>query len=202
MQEKEPMLLLDTTGSMHYGTGESNATPRYATIHEALALLVERLAAQDSQAEHEEEGGGLRTVTFAGGSAHDLGDLNSKNLATKWASIAWMGGTFIMPGMHLLLQTYRAEFGSRPKAERPALLALVITDGEASDTSAFASLLEQTAGEVYVALAIIGYGAEHDQALAAYTRVAMANPAHVKVLSLAGETNPETICTALLGMIE
>jgi len=35
-QEKEPMLLLDTTGSMNYPTAESDTTPRKDTIKEAI----------------------------------------------------------------------------------------------------------------------------------------------------------------------
>ncbi len=31
--EKEPMLLLDVTGSMNYGTSANNPTPRRDTIH-------------------------------------------------------------------------------------------------------------------------------------------------------------------------
>src|SRR5207245_4196390 len=75
-QEKEPMLLLDTTGSMNYGSAANDPTPRKDVIREAISLIVERLAAADSQAAEEEEGGGLRTVTFADGQAHDLGDLH------------------------------------------------------------------------------------------------------------------------------
>ena len=200
-QEKEPMLLLDTTGSMNYGTSESDATPRKSTIREAISLIVTRLAAADSQAEHESDGGGLRTVTFADGQAHDLGDLNPDNLSKKWSQIQWGGGTRIMPGFNLLLKTYTDEFGKEPQAERPSLLALVITDGEADDTEVFKNTVARAAGSMYVVLAIIGYGPEHDKALKAYQQVESSN-GHVKVLSFAGETDPETIAGALLRMIE
>ncbi|MEO7019822.1 MAG: vWA domain-containing protein [Ktedonobacteraceae bacterium] len=200
-QEKEPMLLLDTTGSMNYATSEHDTTPRKSTIREAISLIVARLAAADSQAGEEEEGGGLRTVTFADGRAQDLGDLNSDNLAQKWNTIQWGGGTRIMPGFNLLLKTYTDEFGSEPVAERPLLMALVITDGEADDTQAFMNTVARAAGSMYVALAIIGYGPEHDRALRAYQQVEAQN-AHVKVLSFASETDPETIAAALFHMIE
>ena len=200
-REKEPMLLLDTTGSMNYATSEHERTPRKNTIREAISLIVSRLAAADSQAEHEEEGGGLRTITFADGRAHDLGDLNPDNLSEKWNMIEWAGGTRIMPGFNLLLKTYTDEFGQEPPAERPLLLALVITDGEADDTEAFKNTIARAAGSMYVALAIIGYGPEHDRALRAYQQVEAQN-AHVKVLSFAGETDPETIADALFRMTE
>lgn len=200
-QEKEPMLLLDTTGSMGYATSANDTTPRRDTIREAISLIVARLAAADSQAEKEEEGGGLRTVTFADGQAHDIGDLNPDNLHEKWSHIRWGGGTRIMPGFNLLLKTYTDEFGQEPPAERPLLLALVITDGEADDTDLFRNTVARAAGSMYVVLAIIGYGPEHDRALRAYQEVEAQN-AHVKVLPFAGETDPEKIAGALLRMIE
>lgn len=200
-QEKEPMLLLDTTGSMNYPTSESDSTPRKDTIKEAIGLIVSELAAEDSQAAKEEEGGGLRTVTFAGGNAYDLDDLNPNNLEQKWASIHWAGGTRIMPGLNKLIEVYNDEFGSRPAADRPLLMALVITDGEADDTDQFARAVAQAAGGVYFALAIIGYGPEHDAAVRQYKAIEQQN-AHVKVLPFAAETDPNVIARALLRMIE
>jgi hypothetical protein len=200
-QEKEPMLLLDTTGSMNYGAAANDPTPRKDVIREAISLIVERLAVADSQAAHEEEGGGLRTITFADGQAHDIGDLNPNNLREKWSHIRWSGGTRIMPGFNLLLKTYTDEFGSEPLEERPLLLALVITDGEADDTAAFRDVVNRAAGSMYVVLAVIGHGAEHDMALRAYQQVEAQN-AHVKVLPFASETDPEVIARALFRMIE
>ena len=200
-QEKEPMLLLDTTGSMNYATAQNDPTPRKDTIREAISIIVSRLAAADSQAAHEEEGGGLRTITFADGQAHDIGDINPDNLQQKWSRIRWGGGTRIMPGFNQLLKTYTEEFGATPQPERPLLLALVITDGEAEDTDLFKNTVARSAGSMYTALAIIGYGAEHDRALQAYQQVEAQN-AHVKVMPFAGETDPEKIASALLRMIE
>jgi hypothetical protein len=200
-QEKEPMLLLDTTGSMNYPTSENDNTPRKDTIKEAIGLIVAELATEDSQAAKEEEGGGLRTVTFAGGNAYDLDDLNPNNLEQKWASIHWAGGTRIMPGLNKLIEVYNDEFGPRPAADRPLLMALVITDGEADDTDQFARAVAQAAGGVYFALAIIGYGPEHDTAVRQYKAIEQQN-AHVKVLPFAAETDPNVIARSLLRMIE
>lgn len=199
-QEKEPMLLLDTTGSMNYRTSATDPTPRKDTIREAISIIVARLAEEDSQAAHEEEGGGLRTITFADGQAYDIGDLNPNNLRDKWSHIRWAGGTRVMPGFNMLLKTYTDEFGSQPQTERPLLLALVITDGEADDTDAFRKSVARAAGSMYAVLAIIGYGPEHDSALQAYQQVEAQN-AHVKVLTFGGETDPEKIADALLRMI-
>jgi hypothetical protein len=200
-QEKEPMLLLDTTGSMNYGTSETDSTPRKDTIKEAIGLIVAELAGEDSQAAKEEEGGGLRAVTFAGGAAYDIGDLNPGNLEQKWAAIRWAGGTRIMPGLNKLVEVYNEEFGSEPPAERPLLMALVITDGEADDADQFGHAIAQASGGIYFALAIIGYGAEHDAAMRQYKAIEEKN-AHVKVLPFAAETDPNVIARALLKMIE
>jgi hypothetical protein len=194
------MLLLDTTGSMNYATSATDQTPRKDTVREAIGLIVDALAAEDSQAAHEEGGGGLRTVTFADGQAHDLEDLNPSNLAQKWAGIRWAGGTRIMPGWNTLIDVYQDEFGQEPPDQRPLLMALVITDGEADDTDRFAQAISAASGGVYVVVALLGYGTEHDRALNAYRSIENTN-AHVKVLTFGGETNPQVIADALLRMI-
>jgi hypothetical protein len=199
--EKEPMLLLDVTGSMNYGTSASDATPRRETIKEAIGIIVAALAGEDSQAAHEEEGGGLRTVIFSGGRASDIGDLNPTNLEQKWSQIRWAGGTRIMPGWNALINTYMEEFGRQDPASRPVLMALVITDGEADDTAQFAQAIAQASGGVYVALAIIGYGPDHDAALRAYQAIEQSN-ANVKVIPFGSQTDPQVIARALLRMIE
>jgi hypothetical protein len=198
---KEPMLLLDTTGSMNFAVSETSQTPRHTVIQEAISIVVQRLAAEDSEAANEEGGGGLRTITFANGTAHDLEDLNPTNLDSKWSGIQWDGGTVIMPGWQKLLSVYSEEFGSRPVASRPKLLALIITDGEARDYQQFTNAIKALSGNIYIEMAVIGYGAEHDQALAAYQKAAEANPGHVEVRTFGSETNPETIATGLLSMI-
>jgi hypothetical protein len=199
--EKEPMLLLDVTGSMNYGTSERDTTPRRETIKEAIGIIVATLAKEDAQAGHEEEGGGLRTVVFAGGQASDIGDLNPNNLEEKWRTIRWAGGTRIIPGWNKLIETYSEEFGQVAPAERPLLMALVITDGEADDSDAFGRAIQKASGGVYVALAILGYGPEHDAALRSYQQIEAQN-AHVRVLPFGSETDPQVIARALLRMLE
>jgi len=92
---------------MNYGVSATDTTPRKDVIREAISIIVTTLGKEDSQAKHEASGGGLRTVTFAGGQAHDIDDLNPRNLRDKWAKIKWAGGTRIMPGLyfcsHLIL---------------------------------------------------------------------------------------------------
>lgn len=198
---KEPMLLLDVTGSMNWPASESSATPRKTVIQEAISIVVERLAKEDSAGEHEEDGGGLRTVTFANGQAKNLKDLNPNNLRTKWEQINWDGGTLIMPGWDKLLEVYADEFGNEPPSARPKLLALIITDGEARDFHQFSQTLKSLSGNIYVELAIIGYGSEHDNALKDYQSAADANPGHVEVRTFGSQTDPQQIANGLLAMI-
>jgi len=199
---KEPMLLLDVTGSMDWGTSATDDTPRRDTVGEAISLLVTKLGEHDTEAEHEDDPdeGGLRTVTFAGGKAKDLGDLNKNNVKRKWASIEWKGGTFIMPGYTKLLKVYKEEFGKRPASKRPILMALVITDGEAADTDEFEVALKSIAGYVFVTVALVGFGEEHDRALAVYKRLEE-NNSHIKVVTFDSETDPKVIANKLLNMV-
>lgn len=202
--EKEPMLLLDTTGSMSYPVAEGSPIERRQVIGEAIGRIVEVLGAEDSQAAKEqaageEDKGGLMTVTFAGGSAQNIEDLNPDNVRQKWNAIRWGGGTLIMPGWDMLVDTYMEEFGDVPKIDRPHLLALVVTDGEADDTSQFADTLAQAKGGVYVCVAILGYGTEHDKALQAYKQIEAQND-HVRVVTFGSETDPEAIAQGLLSI--
>lgn len=200
--ETEPILLLDRTGSMNYPNSPDDAsTRRRDVVQEAIGIIVEALATRDSQAGHEQGGGGLLTFTFANGEAEELGDINPQNLQEKWRQIHWGGGTYIMPGWREVVEAYNEEFGSRPPDQRPHLLALIITDGEASDNDAFQRTISQAKGGVYVVIALLGYGAEHDKAERAYRRIEQENQAHVRVLSFANETNPQSIAEALLQMI-
>jgi len=201
-EEKEPMLLLDVTGSMNKETSANDATPRNQTIREAILLLVKELGEKDSQAENEEEDeGGLRTITFAGGTATDIGDLNPKNLREKWDKIEWSGGTEIVPGWSKLYDTFMEEFGGINPATRPVIMALIITDGEAEDTDVFSAILSTLQDNVFVTIAIIGYGEEHDNAFKSYKRVEASN-SRVKVVTFDSETNPVVIAKTLIRMVE
>jgi len=200
-EEKEPMLLLDVTGSMNKETSATDETPRNETIREAILLLVKELGEKDSQAEHEEDEGGLRTVTFAGGTATDIGDLNPNNLREKWDKIEWSGGTEIVPGWNKLYDTYLEEFGGVNPETRPIIMALIITDGEAEDTDVFAAMLNTIQDNIYVTIAIIGYGAEHDNAFKSYKRVESSN-SRVRVITFDSETNPVVIAKTLIRMVE
>lgn len=196
--EKEPMLLLDTTGSMNYKADPNDlTTSRADVVHEALQVVVGRLASEDTAGKSEAGGGGLRTITFANGRADDLGDINPNNFAAKWGRIKFAGGTQIMPGFALLLKAYTDEFGPNSTTK---LLAVVITDGEADDEAKFEEQIRKAAGNMYVVVGIVGYGPEHDNALAAYKRMAETN-ANVKAFSIGNTTDPNVVAETLLRMI-
>lgn len=220
------MLMLDVTGSFNWPAAFGSTVLRKSVVSEALRIVTSVLAQADSQAATEAEAGeefsgGLMTVTFADGHAqkigvgcrlHDssgnmhtiteaeAGDLNPTTFTAYWNSITFAGGTRIMPGFRKVQQVYTEEFGTLPPTERPKLLLLVITDGEADDTESFAQALSAVSGGTYVEVAIVGYGEEHDRALAAYQAVAESN-AHVKVTSFDSTTDPQALADGLLRMI-
>jgi subtilisin family serine protease len=105
-----------------------------------------------------------------------------------------------MPAWRLAEEAYLEEFGETPALDRPALLTLVITDGEARDAAEFTKVLEQAKTGRYFCVAVIGYGSDHDQTLNAYQNVAAVNP-HVRVVTFGGETNPQTIAEGLISLV-
>lgn len=202
---KEPVALIDTSGSMSYPIADGSSVQRLEVVGEAMGILVKHLEDQDSQAAAEQAGGsddkgGLLVHLFAG-EARELGDLNSSNWRKKWASIKWGGGTYIMPGWEAAQASYLEEFGEVPALDRPALLVLVITDGEASDWEAFSGVLEQANATRKFCVAIVGQGADHDRTLAAYKAVEAKNGRNVRVVTFGGETDPASIANDLILLV-
>lgn len=206
-EELEPMLILDTTASMNYATSKDDKTPRKDTVREALSLIVEELARNDTQGKHEEGGGGLRTITFSGGHAVDLEDLNPSNLNQKWKDIKFVGGTYIIPAWMKMLDIFKEEFGHRQACSRPKLLALIVTDGEAEDTDEFAHLILQKnnvipLASLYIVIAVLGYGAEHSRAVQRYRSIASSNAPSIRVIPFGAETDPSLISNVLLATLQ
>jgi hypothetical protein len=200
--EIEPMALIDTTGSMTWPNEDGGQTARKDVLGEAMGIIVEKLGAEDSQAEKEsgEDAGGLMTVTFAQDNVQKIGDLSPANWRTKWDQIRWGNGTEIMPGWNALGEVYLDEFGDVPQLDRPKMLALVITDGEAIDTDAFAEEMRKVGNRAYVVLAVMGYGEEHDRALRVYQDVASTND-HVRVVSFGNTTDPNRLADAVVSLV-
>lgn len=209
--DKEPIGLIDTSGSMTWPATEGSTIERRSVVGEAMGALVAKLEKEDAQAAKEleaematggtDEEGGLMTILFAdANNARVLGDLNDQNWQEKWGGIKWGGGTHIMPGWNLVVDNYMSEFGDTPKQDRPALLALVITDGEAEDMAEFEAMCAQPSGGTYICVAVIGFGPDHDATLAAYQKVAAANP-HVRAVTFGSETDPNVIAEGLNSLV-
>jgi hypothetical protein len=205
VDEIEPMLLLDITGSMNFPISSATQVSRKSVIQESIGIIVRKLGQVDSQAQHEQgdddEGGGLRTVTFADGKGTDIGDLNGDNLRIKWSKIQFGGGTYLVPGWRELKRVYKEEFGSRPYAEQPKLLCLLITDGEAADLDEFIRLLSNESYEkTYIGIALLGYGEDHEQAYNSFMRLVQHNQ-HVRLMNFGAESNPAEIANTCLNFV-
>jgi hypothetical protein len=202
--EKEPILLVDKSGSMNYAAAHGANISRWGVVTEALPTLVATLGAADSQSEAEaaagEDAGGLMTVVFSD-RAEEVGDLNEANWREKWAKVIPGGGTYIMPGWQLVVADYLEEFGKKAEEDRPALLLLVVTDGEAADMAAFEAECAKAHGHTYVAVAVVGYGADHDNTIAAYQRIAASNN-HVQVYNFGSTTDPTAFAEGLLAIVD
>jgi hypothetical protein len=74
-------------GSSNGSSSSKIVTTRKDVVQEAIRLLVGILGEYDSETKHEAEGGELRTITFANGSATDAGDWNADNIATAWNAL-------------------------------------------------------------------------------------------------------------------
>jgi len=203
--EKEPVALVDISGSMSWPVAEGSSVQRREVVGEAMGLLVKALEDEDSQAAAEQadgtdDKGGLLVHLFSD-HHEELGDLNSSNWRAKWDSIRWGGGTRIMAAWEAAQADYLEEFGEVPALDRPVLLTLVITDGEASDWDQFSKALEQANSTRKFCVAIVGHGADHDRTLAAYKAVEAKNGKHVRVVTFAGETDPASIANDLILLV-
>jgi hypothetical protein len=219
-RKKEPVLLLDLSGSMDWeaapGAPEwDNRTKtggRRGIVIEALRGLVVALEDQDSEAAAEQAGGsdelgGLLTHGFA--SSHvEIGDLNSSNLERRLNGIQWGGGTAIMPAWQAALADYDEEFGDKEPADQPTMLTLVLTDGEADDWAEFAPVLEKADSKHAFVVAVVGHGKKHDDTVRAYQQAAERNQgqdkfgkAHVKVVSFDAVTDPREIAEDLITLV-
>ena len=201
-RNKEVICLLDTSGSMEWEAAEGSTITRHQIVGEAMPQFVRALEGQDSAAEAEQaagsdELGGLLIHGFS--NLHtELGDFNSSNFDRRWNAIRWGGGTTILPAWKAALADFNKEFGD--EVEPPVLLCLIITDGEATDAQDFGQVLAQTHPDRYFAVAIVGYGEDHDKTLASYAAIERSNPKHVKVMSFDSVTDPSELAQDLILM--
>lgn len=203
-QNKEVICLLDTSGSMEWEAAAGSDITRWQVVSEALPAFTRALEDQDTEAAGEQAGGsdelgGLLIHGFS--NLHtELGDFNTSNITRKMQQVKIGGGTTIMPAWEAAQNDFLEEFGDRDVLDRPALLTLVITDGEATDAAQFEQVLRKAGPGRYFAVAIVGYGADHDSTLRSYQGAAQANPKHVTVMSFDSVTNPQELANDLILM--
>lgn len=189
---------------MVYAAAHGANVSRWGVVTEALGTILASLGVADSPAEAEatagKDAGGLMTVVFSD-EAEEVGDLNPANWREKWSKFHPGGGTRIMPGWKLVVDDYLEEFGDKAEEDRPALVLLVVTDGEAADIVQFEAECAKAHGHTYVAVAVVGYGADHDNTVAAYQKIAATNN-HIQVYNFGSATDPNQFADGLLALVE
>lgn len=219
-RKKEPAFAIDLSSSMNWSAEDENdkageypaKVSRRAIVEAALPLLVKALEAEDSeaaaeQADGSDDEGGVYTVGFAS-TATDIGDLNSSNIDRKLKAVPWGGGTYVVPGIKMLISDYDEEFGDRDADEQPVHEIMILTDGQASDWQDLESyLLKANAKRVYV-IAIVGHGATASKVASEYKQVAQQNQAadkfgksHVVVVNFDGVTDPVELAEDLITLV-
>ena len=198
---KEPVFICDVTGSMREPAAPGSTMSKKDLATSVASILVDVLAGADSQGADEEGGGGLLTLAFADGVASEVGDLNPGNFKSKWNAIRWGGGTYIAPAFDMAIKNFNEEFGHLPVNVQPLLVMAVLTDGELSDTRAANVFLSQAAGNVYIYVVVVGFGPDHDKAVAAWSNIAESN-VHVKVEAANASTDAHGIAQRILAMVQ
>lgn len=176
--EAEPEDYLDASPSTMWAW---KSNPAICTWDIERQVLIEGLgpfAAMDSQAAHEEGGGGVFCYPFSNkylqmGKNADDGDLRPENAEQKlreWVQRHWgrnatgphpeFGGTQIMSAIQAADKRYffgdEAEFRDRPFKERPLRVRRVLTDGALQDEDDFIRYLESAS--LYVPPAELNLG--------------------------------------------
>jgi len=131
----------------------------------------------------------------------DRGLLHPTNFVNEWNNIKWHGATHIMDGWRKMLQSYESKFSDLPQDQWPLLLALVITDGELQDAPEFEEHLKHVKGRMFVEIAVVGYGDDHDKALQHYQKITKKHD-HVRVTPFTNNLNPAVIVKQLLSLID
>lgn len=192
-REIEPVVIIDVSTSNDEPVEPDVSMTKRELIISVLPQLVAALEGDDSQAAQEESGGGLRAFAFSDhGRPQDLGDLNTARIADQLNQISWGGETFIMDAVRAAEKAFQEEFGDRPLRNRPAQEMLVITDGKLTDAKQFEEWVQQADETLVVAVAVIGSGLGHDEAVAHYKAIAQKNR-FVTVDALTGVSDPTEV---------
>jgi hypothetical protein len=213
-REIEVIIVGDVSGSNQEQAAPDSRKTKQELIIEVLPHLVAALEGDDSQAAREQAGGssdkgGCRTfwanepqpIVFEDGEdesddPRDAGDINSANIPEKVENIPWGGRTYLMPAVRAAETAYQAEFGEVPLRKRPAMEVLIITDGKLSDPEEFEAWLAQADETCVAAVAVIGYGRGHDEAVAHYRALAATNK-YLTCVALTGVSDPREVALDL-----
>jgi len=109
---KWPIILLDTTGSMNETCTAGSTLSRKDLVAQCLSVIVKMLAAADD-ADNQPEGWqrGCPLITFnAIDGGRYRGFVHPDNLTNELGDVPFRGGTHIMDGWRIMLQTYENFF--------------------------------------------------------------------------------------------
>jgi len=204
--DKWPVILLDTTGSMNEPTSSGGQVTRKETSRHCLATLIDMLAPVDTvdqiNIDPNSAWKGVTVVTFNGmDRGVNRGLIHLGNLAQEWSKIRFHGATHVMDGWRTMLDSYERQFFDKPQFQRPLLLAVIITDGELQDAKEFEDHLKRVRGKVFVEIAVVGFGEDHDRALKHYQKITKKHD-HVRATAFTNETDPANIARQLLSAVD
>jgi len=200
---KWPLILLDTTGSMNEAVTAGGNMTRKQLVHQCISVIIGMMAAADDadvQPPGWQRGCPLITFNAIEGGIY-RGFFHKDNLENEWLTVQFHGGTHIMDGWRTMLRTYENYFTEKQVATWPLLLCLIITDGELQDGHEFEQHLKHVHGRLFVEIAVVGYGEDHDRALKHYRHISHHHH-HVRVTAFTGETDPRVISAQLLSLVD
>jgi hypothetical protein len=213
--EVEPEGYLDCSTSESWEISDNRDAPSRWSVQlevwRQFVVAAESLDSQEKaeQADGDDDKGGVYTYPFSNlflpiGNGDDDGDLNASNFKRKIDAFVKkyfdrlgnpQGGTSIMAAVRAGDAHFLDEFGGRPADQRPIRARTVFTDGELADHDEFGQYMEDTHGgewrEIW-AVAILGYGADHDAVLRQYQGLAQKH-SNIHVYSFGSVTNPAEI---------
>jgi len=200
---KWPVILLDTTGSMKEPCSQGGTLTRKDLVAQCIHVVVEMLsAADDADVQPAGWQRGCPLITFnAMDGGRYRGFVHPDNLNVEMGSVEFHGGTHIMDGWRTMLRTYENFFTEKQITNWPLLLCLIITDGELQDGHEFEQHLKHVHGRLFVEIAVVGFGEDHDRALHHYRHISHHHH-HVRVTAFTGETDPRTIAAQLLSLVD
>jgi hypothetical protein len=190
------------TGSMNHTVALNSQVTRAQLVYQSVRLDLNLALADDAEDKWDLSNGiGTPIITFNamdGGVYRGL--LHSNNLEREFGQIAFRGGTHIMDGWKKMFDQYEAKFRDLPQGQWPLLLCLLITDGEIQDAEEFERHLARVRGRLFVDIAVVGFGEDHDRALQHYAKISRKHP-HVRANQFSNSEDAEAVARQLLSLV-